>query len=119
VATLFIPFSAVVGIVFALILWKRVSEIRVGGGGAVRSENGREYLLEEEQRGESEVRGPALEAARGGARPPTHSPASISPPPAPARARRSRRSARICRPPSARAPSPSSSPSTSTSASSW
>jgi len=56
VATAGPPFAAVCGIIFAAILWKRVSEIRVGGGGALRSENGREYLLEEEQRGESEVR---------------------------------------------------------------
>ena len=47
--------SALSGVVFALFLWHRVSKIRVGGGGALRSENGREYLLEEEQRGENEV----------------------------------------------------------------
>lgn len=50
-----IPVSALLGIVFALFLWHRVSQIKVRGGAAVRSENGREYLLEEEQRGESEV----------------------------------------------------------------
>lgn len=54
--TAFIPISALVGIAFALHLWIRVAQIKVGGGAAVRSENGREYLLEEEQRGESEVR---------------------------------------------------------------
>lgn len=54
-ATGFIFFSGIAGVIFALFLWKRVSEIRVGGGGALHSENGREYLLEEEQRGESEV----------------------------------------------------------------
>jgi hypothetical protein len=48
--------SALAGVVFALFLWHRVSKIRVGGGGALRAENGREYLLEEEQRGENEVR---------------------------------------------------------------
>lgn len=32
-------------------------QIKVRGNAGVRSENGREYLLEEEQRGESEVRG--------------------------------------------------------------
>jgi hypothetical protein len=32
------------------------SQIKVRGNAGVRSENGREYLLEEEQRGESEVR---------------------------------------------------------------
>ena len=57
VATIGIPLAAIAGVIFALFLWKRVSEIRVGGGSALRSENGREYLLEEEQRGESEVRG--------------------------------------------------------------
>ena len=45
--------SALAGVVFALFLWHRVSKIRVGGGGALRAENGREYLLEEEQRGEN------------------------------------------------------------------
>ena len=57
VANAGIPGAALFGIIFALILWKRVSKIRVGGGAAVSSENGREYLLEEEQRGESEVSG--------------------------------------------------------------
>ena len=56
-ATWFIPVSAVLGIAFALWLWQRVSAIKVRGGAGVRSETGREYLLEEEQRGESEVRG--------------------------------------------------------------
>jgi len=57
VATIGIPISAVAGVIFAIILWHRVSQIHVGGGSAsARSESGREYLLEEEQRGESEVR---------------------------------------------------------------
>lgn len=56
VATWGIPLCSLVGIFFALFLWKRVAAIKVRGGAAVRSENGREYLLEEEQRGESEVR---------------------------------------------------------------
>jgi hypothetical protein len=47
--------SALAGVAFALWLWHRVSKIHVGGGGALRAENGREYLLEEEQRGENEV----------------------------------------------------------------
>lgn len=47
--------SALAGVIFALFLWHRVSKIRVGGGGVRRAENGREYLLEEEQRGENEV----------------------------------------------------------------
>ena len=55
VATGIIISSAVVGVIFALFLWHRVSAIRVGGGGSLRAENGREYLLEEEQRGENEV----------------------------------------------------------------
>eukprot|EP00890_Picochlorum_soloecismus_P004594 jgi/Picsp_1/5135/NSC_02498-R1_vacuolar h+-translocating inorganic pyrophosphatase len=56
VATLGIPISAVAGVIFAIILWHRVSQIHVGGGSAsARSESGREYLLEEEQRGESEI----------------------------------------------------------------
>ena len=57
VATFGIPISAIAGVIFAIILWHRVSQIHVGGGSAsARSESGREYLLEEEQRGESEVR---------------------------------------------------------------
>jgi len=56
VANIGIPLSALLGIFFAVFLWQRVAQIKVRGGAAVRSENGREYLLEEEQRGESEVR---------------------------------------------------------------
>ncbi len=51
----FIPASAVVSILFAVWLWIRVSAIRVAPATHTRSENGREYLLEEEQRGEDEV----------------------------------------------------------------
>jgi inorganic pyrophosphatase len=54
VASTLVPLSAVAGILFALWLWQRVSAIPVRGG-APRSETGREYLLEEEQRGESEI----------------------------------------------------------------
>jgi hypothetical protein len=51
-----IPTSAVLGIVFALWLWKRVSLITVNSSSNVfHSSNGREYLLEEEQRGDDEV----------------------------------------------------------------
>lgn len=49
-----IPLSAILGVAFAIFLWYRVSQIRVGGGSG-SSGNGREYLLEEEQRGEAEV----------------------------------------------------------------
>lgn len=81
-ATWGIPISAIIGICFALFLWYRVSAIKVRGSGAASSQNGRECefrqgiwlrhltiqtphraaedspadLLEEEQRGESEVR---------------------------------------------------------------
>ena len=55
VATIGIPLCAVAGILFGLFLWVRVSKIKVRGAGALRSENGREYLLAEEQRGEQEV----------------------------------------------------------------
>lgn len=55
-----VPISAIAGILFALWLWQRVSSIHVRGGAGVRSETGREYLLEEEQRGESEVRAPGF-----------------------------------------------------------
>lgn len=55
IPTVTIPLSALAGVVFAVLLWYRVSLIQVRGGG-VRSGSGREYLLEEEQQGESEVR---------------------------------------------------------------
>ena len=58
--TLLIPISAVIAIAFAAFLWRRVSQIRVGGS---RASNGREYLLEEEQRGEGEVRNRFPEAS--------------------------------------------------------
>ena len=54
-STYFIPASAVVSILFAIWLWGRVAAIRVAPATHTRSENGREYLLEEEQRGEDEV----------------------------------------------------------------
>ena len=56
VATWGVPISALIGIAFAVFLWQRVSAIQVRGTAGGRSENGREYLLEEEQRGEDEVR---------------------------------------------------------------
>ena len=56
-ATYFIPTAAVLSIVFAVWLWGRVSTVRVAPATHTRSENGREYLLEEEQRGEDEVHG--------------------------------------------------------------
>ena len=55
-AVIYLIASALAGVLFALFLWYRVSLIRVGrGDGSLRAENGREYLLEEEQRGESEI----------------------------------------------------------------
>jgi hypothetical protein len=51
-----IPTASAVGVIFALILWKRVANIKVAGGSVVSSQNGRSYLLEEEQRGDDEVR---------------------------------------------------------------
>lgn len=53
--TAVIPTCALLGVVFALFLWRRVAAIRVRGA-SVRSEDGREYLLEEAQTGEHEVR---------------------------------------------------------------
>ena len=44
----------------AVLLWARVSKIKVAGAGGQSGENGRQYLLEEEQRGEDEVQ-PAVE----------------------------------------------------------
>ena len=56
VPTILIPASALVSIAFGIWLWYRVSAIKVGNGHhGLRTENGREYLLEEEQRGEDEV----------------------------------------------------------------
>lgn len=56
VPTILIPASAVLAIAFGLWLWKRVSAISlVPGQNVFRSSNGREYLLEEEQRGDDEV----------------------------------------------------------------
>ena len=57
VPTILIPVAALLAIGFAAWLWYRVSSIKVGSGThGLRTENGREYLLEEEQRGEDEVR---------------------------------------------------------------
>ena len=54
---IFIPLSSTVAIIFAIFLWLRVSKIKVRpSDGPQRSENGREYLLEEESRSETEVR---------------------------------------------------------------
>ncbi len=56
VPTILIPVSALLSIAFGIWLWYRVSAIKVGNGQhGLRTENGREYLLEEEQRGEDEV----------------------------------------------------------------
>lgn len=56
VPTVLIPVSAVLAILFGAWLWKRVSNISLTPGQSVfRSQNGREYLLEEEQRGDDEV----------------------------------------------------------------
>ena len=56
VPTILIPVSALLAIAFGSWLWYRVSAIKVGNGShGLRTENGREYLLEEEQRGEDEV----------------------------------------------------------------
>ena len=53
---LFIPISSGLGIAFAIFLWIRVSAVKVRpSDGHQRTENGREYLLEEESRGEAEV----------------------------------------------------------------
>lgn len=50
--TVVIPIAAFCGIVFAIWLWKRVSNVKLN----VRTHDvGSSYLLEEEQRGEDEV----------------------------------------------------------------
>ncbi len=48
-------------ILFGIWLWARVSAIKVGGAATIRSDNGRTYLLEEEQRGEDEIINKAAE----------------------------------------------------------
>ena len=52
---IFIPASAVLGIIFALFLWYRVSLIRVRSGQRQTGEDGRTFLLEEELTGEDSV----------------------------------------------------------------
>lgn len=52
----FIPACCIVGILWAAVLWKRVSAVKVSGGTPIRGNNGEEYLLEEEQRGDAEVK---------------------------------------------------------------
>lgn len=52
---IFIPASAVCGILFALFLWWRVSHIRVRTGQRQTGEDGRTFLLEEELTGEDSV----------------------------------------------------------------
>eukprot|EP00951_Prasinocladus_malaysianus_P023718 scaffold202417_cov42-Prasinocladus_malaysianus.AAC.1 len=51
----FIPVCSLIGIAWGAVLWKRVAAVKVTGGVAVRGNNGGEYLLEEEQRGDEEV----------------------------------------------------------------
>lgn len=56
VPTVLIPGAAILAILFGIWTWIRVSAVKVGvGGGGGRTDNGREYLLEEEQRGPEEV----------------------------------------------------------------
>lgn len=56
VPTILIPVSAIVSIAFGAWLWWRVSFVSTTAGqSTIRSMNGREYLLEEEQRGDDEV----------------------------------------------------------------
>jgi hypothetical protein len=45
VPTILIPASTVVGVIFAIFMWQRVSKISMSGGSVFRSENGRAYLL--------------------------------------------------------------------------
>lgn len=56
VSTILIPVSAILSIIFGTWLWWRVSFVSTTAGqSTIRSMNGREYLLEEEQRGDDEV----------------------------------------------------------------
>ena len=45
VPTVLIPSAAAVGVVFAVLLWQKVSQITLTPGSTFRSQNGREYLL--------------------------------------------------------------------------
>ena len=53
----FIPVATVLGIAFAIILWYRVSAVKVRSGEKRTGEDGRTFLLEEELTGEDSVRG--------------------------------------------------------------
>ena len=55
---IFIPVCCVLGIIFALILWYRVSTVKVRSGEKRTGEDGRTFLLEEELTGEDSVRLP-------------------------------------------------------------
>ncbi len=56
VPTAIIPAACVIGILFAIWSWKRVAAVPVTPGQSTFRAQGREYLLEEEQRGDDEVR---------------------------------------------------------------
>ena len=49
----------------AVFLWARVSAVKVAGAGGQSGENGRQYLLEEEQRGEDEASHRAISSGAG------------------------------------------------------
>jgi inorganic pyrophosphatase len=49
-----VPTASAVGVLFAIFLWARVSNIKLTADGSGAT-NGRAYLLEEEQRGDDEV----------------------------------------------------------------
>ena len=53
----FIPVATVLGCLFAIFLWYRVSAIKVRSGEKRTGEDGRTFLLEEELTGEDSVRG--------------------------------------------------------------
>ena len=57
VPTILIPSSCAVGMLFAVFLWLKVAKVKVAGhtAAAADGQNGRAYLLEEEQRGDDEV----------------------------------------------------------------
>ena len=61
VPELFIPVASIVGILFAIFTWWRVSFIKVGSGTRTNGEEGRTFLLEEELAGEESVRVAFLE----------------------------------------------------------
>lgn len=57
---IFVPVASVLGVIFALFLWWRVSGVKVRSGQRTTGEDGRTFLLEEELTGEDSVSSSSL-----------------------------------------------------------